>query len=92
MPGSMMQIIPSKFYIKVSSSDTYTQQNNKCEGQIKDFWYQSKLLIINTKAPDLIWYLCIVTESEVMSSMSIGGRRSCLEVFTGESADISKYT
>ena len=57
MPGTIMQIITSKLYIVGRSSETYTQQQNKCEGNIRDLQYQLKQRRINTNAPDMIWYL-----------------------------------
>ena len=40
MPLTMMQRIMSNFYIMGSSSETYTQQQNNYEGQIRDLQYQ----------------------------------------------------
>ena len=37
MPGAMMQRILRKFYIIGKSNDSYTQQQNKFEGNIRDF-------------------------------------------------------
>ena len=48
--------------------------------------------MINTKASSLLWDFCIVTEYKIMSSFSRGVQRSVLEVLTGDSVDISKYT
>ena len=42
----------------------------------------------HTNVPDLIWDFSVVTESEIMSRISIEGRRSGLELITGDSVDI----
>ena len=47
--------------------------------------------MIKTNALDLLWDLCIVTESYIMSWMSRGGIITGLEVFNGDSVDISKF-
>ena len=47
--------------------------------------------MIKTNAPAPLWEFCIVTESYIVSMMSIGGRRPVLEVLTSDSVDISKY-
>ena len=39
MPGTMIQIIMSNFYIIGRPSETYTQQHNKREGNIRDLKY-----------------------------------------------------
>ena len=36
MPGTIIQIIMRILYIIGRSSDPYTQQHNKCEGQMRD--------------------------------------------------------
>ena len=48
--------------------------------------------MIKTKSPALLWDFCIVTESEIMSKMSIGERSKGLEVLNGDSVDTSEYT
>ena len=51
MPGTMIQRTMRNFYIIGRSSGLYTQQQNKCEGHIRDLQYQSKRQMINTNAP-----------------------------------------
>ena len=71
MPGTMIQRTMRNFYIIGRSSGLYTQQQNKCEGHIRDLQYQSKRQMINTNAPAPLWDLYIVTKSYIMSRMSI---------------------
>ena len=42
MTGTMMQRITRKLYIIGRSSELYNQQQNKCEGQIRDLKYRLK--------------------------------------------------
>mmetsp|Transcript_15996 Transcript_15996/g.23839 ORF Transcript_15996/g.23839 Transcript_15996/m.23839 type:complete len:1130 (+) Transcript_15996:7540-10929(+) len=92
LPGTKMQRVMKDFYIKGRSSEPYTQQQNKCEGQIRELQYRTKRRMVKTNAPASLWDFCIVTESEIMSRMSRGGRRPGLEILTGDSIDISEYT
>ena len=46
--------------------------------------------MIKTNTLDPLQDFCIVTESEIMSRMYIGGRRTGLELLTGESVDINE--
>ena len=56
MYGTIMQIIKSKLYIIVRSSDPYTEQQNKCEGHIRELKFLSKLQMIQTNSLSPIWY------------------------------------
>ena len=63
MTGTMMQIIMRNFYIIGRSSETYNQQQNNYEVQIREFKYQLKQLMIKTNDPSPLWDFYIVTES-----------------------------
>ena len=78
IPGATMLRIMSNFYIIGRSSDPYNQQHNKCEGQIRDLEYLSKQRMIKTNAPAPLWEFCIFTESEIISRISRGGKRTGL--------------
>ena len=52
MPGTIMQRIMRILYIIIMSSEPCTQQQNKCEGQIRELQYRRKGKIIKTNALD----------------------------------------
>ena len=64
MPGTMMQRVMKNFYIIGRSAEPYTQQQNKCEGQFREWQYQSKRRMVKTNAPASLWDFCIVNESD----------------------------
>ena len=92
LPGTLMQKVMRAFYIIGRATEPHTQSQNKSEGQIRELQYRTKRRMIRNSVPAPLWDFCIVTESEIMSRMSRGGRRPGLEVITGDSVDISEYT
>ena len=90
--GNMMQRIMKNFYSIARSSETCIQQRNKCEGKIRYLKYGLKRRMIQINAPDLLWGFCIVTQSEIMYRVSIGGHLTDFEVLNGDSVDIREYT
>ena len=80
------------FYSIARSSETCIQQRNKCEGKIRYLKYGLKRRMIQINAPDLLWEFCILTDSEIMYRVSIGGNLTDFEVLNGDSVDIREYT